>query len=328
MTQPVQPAATERIATLIDRALDWTVGNLDRFDPYFDGPLPDLARVRATIMLGHVCLARVNGSPGLADPRVAACLDLLRDVWSRPEYLDLLRSRPGTLPVFATHYMLLRRCGVVDQAAFGVIQQVVDEGYALAIETEASDRLGLRYVLDLGGFDHPLPGYEELYEQTLLARCPSILHLTDDDVYRITHTVLYLSDYGTRRLRGVPDDDLPRIRWIVGSLLGLALRASHWDLVSELLLCLRSLAWRPAVVFEAAWDGLLAGQLPDGAVPGPGSPCGAASSMTPRSSSTDCSPARCRSPSTRTTSTITPTAMANFRSSIQLCERSFIAGSP
>ncbi|MGI0014511.1 MAG: DUF6895 family protein, partial [Nitrososphaera sp.] len=150
-----------------------------------------------------------------------------------------------------------------------IIQHILDQGYTTAVEDVPFRVMDLRHMLDSGGFKHNFPSYDHLYQQTLLAKTPPLLYLTDADVYSITHTLFYLADFGFRPIEAIPGEQLPTVCWIIGALLGIYLRSSNWDLVGELLLACRCLRWPPPFVFDTAWDALLDAQLPDGSIPGP-----------------------------------------------------------
>ena len=78
-----------------------------------------------------------------------------------------------------------------------------------------------------------------------------------------------MTRFGAGPPESIPDDDLPRVRWLVTMLLGIYARERHWDLVGELLMCCRFLDWYPPLIFDEAWGAFWASQRLDGAVPGP-----------------------------------------------------------
>jgi hypothetical protein len=176
---------------------------------------------------------------------------------------------PRKVPVVRHDLHSLLRCGIADRSYHEILQRILDEGYALSVEEVPNRAIDFRHMLDCADLKHNLPSYTCLYQATLLAKAPPLLYLTDEDVYSITHTLFYLADFGFRRFTAIPDEHLPTVRWLIGTLIGIYLRQRNWDLVAELLLNCRCLHWFPPLIYDCAWDALLAAQLKDGSVPGP-----------------------------------------------------------
>lgn len=264
-------AATDRFRTVFDGTLDWFVANLKQFDPFKgdDGTEFDSYYVKPFLELASLCMLHDRFAVSQRDPRVAKVALFIHGLWRRPEYKERLLRYPEMLLVYGMTYIALDRYGLSEPFDRELLQRVVDEGYATAVERLPFRCLDLRCMLDCGGFSHNLPSYASLYEETLLAKTPSVLYLTDTDAYAVTHTIFYLYDFGSRSPDVIPKEQVPTIRWIVGALLGVYLRRRHWDLVAELLICCECLRWRPAFLFDAAWSALAAAQRRDGVVPGP-----------------------------------------------------------
>jgi hypothetical protein len=259
----------DRFRKLVDGAFDWFSDNLDLFDPFKGGTDPDIFLSKPLLELACTCMYYERCTRGHRDTRVCRFVSFVNDVWLRPEYRELMVRHPQLLRMYGMTWIALRQCGAADPSGHELIQRVIEEGYVTAIEEVPFRRLDFRYMLDCGGFRHDFPSYASLYQQTLLAKAPSLLYLTDNDVYSITHTIFYVVDFGSASPEVIPHEQLAAVRWMVGALLGIYVRLRHWDLVAELLICCRCLRWAPPLVWEAAWDGLMEAQLPDGCVPAP-----------------------------------------------------------
>lgn len=101
-----------------------------------------------------------------------------------------------------------------------------------------------------------------------LGRQVNPIYLSDYDIYSITHTLFYLTDFGR-----LPETQLSSVRRrraceIVGKLLAMQIYRGNWDLVGELLLSHHCLG-ATSDFYASGWQALLAAQWPDGAVPGP-----------------------------------------------------------
>lgn len=267
---PVQPQQLHRF---YQRACDWINQHLERFNPriYEDESNPiSLYQTKAVGELGLLCMLYHRSRRGQIVPQVAHFLQFINTLWQYPEFKERIVRRPEYFQIYAMIYVVLQQCNVIDDTYRATIQRILDQGYVTATETTPMRLLDRRHLLDCGSFIHGLPSYEELYQWTLLKRTPPVFSLTDTDVYAITHTLFYITDFG----RGTAppmfaEEHLATVRWMVEILLGLYLRRQHWDLVGELLLSCYCLHWYPDIIFELAWEGLLAAQLSDGAVPGP-----------------------------------------------------------
>jgi hypothetical protein len=264
--QPVGPTPA-RVERMISSALHWVEGNLMRFDPVARAGSPDWFRSKASLELAVLCM-HARRLPGGARPEIDACFAALERTWEQPVYQERAVREPGMVRLYAATYIALRGADRGD-AYRRSIQWVVDDGYATAVEDVPFRLLEMRYLLELGGFRHTLPSERELYERTVLAKSPPILHFTNLDAYSVTHTLFYLADLGLKPISAITRDQRPRVLWTVARLLGLYLRRRDWDLVGELLLGCQCLRWAPHLLYAAAWDALLDAQLPDGSIPGP-----------------------------------------------------------
>ena len=262
-------ASIDRLRELVDGAFNWFVHNLELFDPFKLSIEPDIFYSKPLLELACTCMFYERCIQTDRDPRVRQFISFIHDVWQRPEYRERLVRNPEMLRMYGMTCIALVHCGAGEHSYHEIFQRVLDQGYATAVEEVPYRCLDLRNMLDCGGFRHNLPSYISLYQKTLLAATPPLLYLTTEDVYSITHTLFYLSDFGACSVDAILEEQLPTVRWMIGALLGIFLRLRNWDLVAELLICCRCLRWSPPSVFEAAWEGLLDAQFPDGSVPGP-----------------------------------------------------------
>jgi hypothetical protein len=263
-------SAPNRLHELVDGVFTWFEQNLEWFDPFKDSSNPHIFSTSKPLLeLACICMYYERCVLTNRDPRVRKFISFIHDVWQHPQYRERLVRSPEMIRLYGMTCIALRCCGAGDSSDYELIQRVIDQGYVGSIEDVPFRVLDFRNMLDCGGFRHNLPSYATLYKQTLLASTPPVMYLTDNDAYSITHTLFYLSDFGSRPLGTILKEELPQIRWMVGMLMGIYLRLKNWDLVAEFLICCRCLHWSPPCIFDAAWEALLDAQLPDGSVPGP-----------------------------------------------------------
>ncbi|GHO83150.1 DUF6895 family protein [Dictyobacter formicarum] len=262
----------EQIYLCYDHALDWLDEHRELFNPLTDksdNPSADIYLTKALGELGLLCMLYYRSKEGDVEPRIQHFLQLIFGVWQQPQYQERIIRRPEYFQIYTMIYIVLQQCNVITEDYKELIQLVIDQRYVTATETTPMRLLDRRHMLDCGQFHHSLPSYEQLYHNTLLAQTPELAYLTDTDVYAVTHTLFYLTDFGRSSSPILQGDHLATIQWSIETLLGLYLRNKNWDLVGELLLDCYCLHWYPGTVFDLAWETIRKHQLPDGSIPGP-----------------------------------------------------------
>jgi hypothetical protein len=266
------PIPPQKLHIFYNNAFNWIDQNIELFNPLKyenESNTLGLYQTKALGELGLLCMLYHRCSKGVLEPKVEHFLLFIYEIWQRPEYQERIVRRPEFFQIYTMIYVVLQRCAIINDSSKEIIQRTLDQGYVTATETTAMRLLDRRHLLDCGKFQHNLPSYEELYKNTLLAKTPPVIYLTDTDVYAITHTLFYLTDFGRCSMIKLDGEHLAKVCWIIETLLGLYLRRKHWDLVGELLLTCQCLHWYPEIIFEMAWEALLEAQLADGSIPGP-----------------------------------------------------------
>jgi hypothetical protein len=266
------PEQLQQLNQFYQNAFRWLDQNIDLFDPLKNengSTSLYLYQTKALGELGLLCMLYHRCSDGILEPTVERFLSFIYSAWQRPAYQENIVRRPEYFQIYAMIYIVLQQCKIINDSYKGIIQRTLDQGYITATETTPMRLLDRRHLLDCGKFNHNLPSYEELYKNTLLAKNPPLFYLTDADVYAITHTLFYLTDFGRASAPMLAGEHLSTIQWIIETLLGVYLRRKHWDLVGELLLCCLCIHWYPDIIFTLAWEALMKNQLPDGSIPGP-----------------------------------------------------------
>jgi hypothetical protein len=180
-------------------------------------------------------------------------------------YAEKPRKQPalGCLLLFA--YLCLRSTGYRWTYHEGTLRFMHRRGYPAASEALPYRVLDRQYILWRSGWSTREPAWASLYRRTCLGRARGPLYLDYVSAYSVTHTILYLTDFG-HRPPAITQSELGRIRDVVEYLLIHYWRLGNWDLVGELLINLEclgitnsSLYAECAAAFQAAW-------LEDGAV--------------------------------------------------------------
>jgi hypothetical protein len=266
-TQTVQRTSCGRSGLLVG-ALDWIETNLAAFDPLTDGIKPDALRNKALAELAFMCDYLCRARP-MECARSRRILSFVARIWQRAEYQDLIVRDPESLQLYALTYGSLRNAGFDVASSAPMIQGVVDAGYSLAVEVVPFRKMDLRHVLDHAGIRHALAPMVDSLARTMLAQRPPLYYLTSADVYCLTHTIFYVTDFGFGPVDVMESDALDAYRHMVEQLLGLYVRLRDWDLTAELLICTHCLKSAASEVQSAAVQALTAAQLDDGSVPAP-----------------------------------------------------------
>jgi hypothetical protein len=225
--------------------------------------LPVTPRLKALLQLAQLRRHWAKARP--ADPGLGEVTALVERVWRRPELPGLLTADPRYARQFHLMYAALAPApGGPHRAA---LARLAADGYLTPRGKSPYLRLETRYYADLAGAAHRIESYRELYEAGPLARRTATV--ADLDACVVTHTVFYLSDFGSRDPR-LTSQARERTRQIVEELMELSVRRGQWELVGKLLLAQHCLGVHPEHTSSgAAGVRLLArAQRPDGAIPG------------------------------------------------------------
>ncbi|MCP3964259.1 MAG: hypothetical protein GY719_41045 [bacterium] len=247
------------------RAMAWVLKDLSLFNPLCESsPKKAMFKIKAATELAMACAARRALTLELDSSASLAARYLWEEVFSQPALQDFLLADPGKLAALDL-YAALRACGYEDPVYRARLAETLD--YRRAVERAPFRTMDLIYSLrraelPCGGVD--LGG---LYGETVLGKRPDVYHVTTMDAYAMTHTIFFVTDFGTtspsifsRADREYFETQLPRIAEYF-------LRKGDWDLTAELLWVLCSLRLERLPVYEQGWWELLRVQNADGSFP-------------------------------------------------------------
>ncbi|MEV7004708.1 hypothetical protein AB0N62_45175 [Streptomyces sp. NPDC093982] len=252
-----------------DRAVAWLAARRDLLDPRTAKPDTVLFTHKALIETAFLTglRARLDDTPLAGD--YASILEQIEEIAGRPSYRELIARDEAALLLYAGTYAALRLCGRDDPYFRRIIQQAAAGGYAAAFERVPYRQLDLLHTLHLCGIDQGLPAMDDVLPFTVLCRRPNVLKLADRDVYAITHTIFYVTDFGQREPAWPQGYALSEAIELLEALLVLAEARANADLVGELLCCLLCLGVTDSDAAEQAWEFLESVQEDNGRVNGP-----------------------------------------------------------
>lgn len=266
---PPVEATRDGLREFADRGLAWIDAHLEDFDPFADGrPF----EVRLGQRVGELAIL-LNAYVGLAtdvDERIVARMTaVLERIQDHPEFVARLIRSPLEFILFAEVYANLRAVGRDDARMHDLIQRAIDAGFLEQSERFPNRMMDIRSCLDMGGFEADYPSLAQLYERSILSGRTSVLLLSQEDVYAITHVLMFLFAFGTRDTASVSAASRAKLERLLPGLLVLVGQEHHWDLMAELLICWDCLSLPESEVSERAWAELLKLQDVEGAIPGP-----------------------------------------------------------
>ncbi|MGY5125534.1 DUF6895 family protein [Streptomyces nigrescens] len=266
-TQPGDGSSQRRAVET--RAVAWLAARRTLIDPAEAAPGRVLFARKALIETAFLVGLRARLDPEPLDGDYAALLDQVEEIAARPSYRELIARDEAALLLYAGTYAALRLCGREDPEFRQLITQAAAGGYAAAFERIPYRQLDLLHTLELCDVPHTLPAVDDVLPFTLLCNRPNVVKLTDRDIYAITHTLFYATDFGLREPRWPRDFDPGAAVELLEALLVLTLAQQNADLVGELLCCLLCLGVRDSEEGRRAWEFLMAVQEADGRVNGP-----------------------------------------------------------
>jgi len=252
---------------VVRRASGWLRRRLGNFDLPREQESWCEARRTALAELALVCLVlrRLPSAAAEYGWLIEPATCLLADAFRRKEVHSFLVE--GPVAAFAGH--LLMWAALPQEIAESVVtrselERLLEARNVTRVERTPMRLLELRYLLELAGLRHHLGSWRELYRRTLAATRPVTASLEPSDIYAITHTVFYVTDFGRRPERALSRSERLRLIRITDELQERMIRARHWDLVAELVLTRRCLAGGATLADHAAWEALARAQAEEG----------------------------------------------------------------
>ena len=261
-----QASISHRIA---DRALTWVDANLDRFDPFASGNEVNNAAMKSLMELA-VLYTSLEGRPAFQnDPRLDRFLALVQATQDHPPFQERVWRTGKDFVPYTLFAIALRRGGPLAGDDRRRLQYLVDHGNAAVTEQVPYRSLEMRQIFDAAGLRHPLPPYATIYRDTTLARGINPSAASNFDAYSLTHTMFYLTDWGSRPPTAIPASHRARHAWLLEQMLGMSIRQGNWDLAGEFLLALHCLGTTGSDIYALGWEALATAQWADGTMPGP-----------------------------------------------------------
>lgn len=261
--------STEMAARVEQRAVEWLAANVAFFDPQNAERRLELLARKSLIELALLVGLRVRTDPRPLSDAYRELLEGVERVYRRASYRDLAARDPRALLLYAATHAAMRLCGREDATFHHVLRQQAAGRYAIHFERIPYRHLDLVHTLELCGIEAPLARSEAVLPLSLLAADPSIVQLSDSDLYAITHTAFYATDFGRQPRREGTTLPLGPTLDLLEGLLTVTRGRRNCDLVGELVAACACFGHVASPELERSWRLLAATQRDDGHVPGP-----------------------------------------------------------
>ena len=255
-----------------DKALSWIIDRRQSFNPLSHVNIQQIKlAIKASAELALVCALAEDNNALSHLSRYRQLADFLwNEIFQQEALQEYLLDNPSGLPTFSL-YASLRQSGFEDESYRSRLKRILSDGYMQAVEAPPSAHMDFFHSLiaaDLCVEDAKVR-LEELFRSSLLAQHPSLFPLVKADVYTITHTLFFSTDFGRNSLHRFSVSDTKYLKHMVPRLLDFYLRRQNWDLSAELLIgvFLSDLCNVPA--YHNGWQLLLTAQNADGSFTGP-----------------------------------------------------------
>ena len=149
------------------------------------------------------------------------------------------------------------------------LAELTNDGYLTPGGKSAYLRLETRFYAELADAMHEFELYPDLSGSGILAKLGTVQSISEQEVYELTHTIFYLTDFGFQNA-DLPPADRERILPVIDRLADYFIRNDYWDLAGELIWTQFCLGEDPAnsASGRAGIQRLRQVQLVNGAIPG------------------------------------------------------------
>ncbi|HEV8541419.1 MAG TPA: hypothetical protein VGR78_03420 [Verrucomicrobiae bacterium] len=254
---------------LLELALSWIDRHLQDFDPFRDGRAFEMVNGQRVGELALLLQTYVMLTGDRQSRRIRRMSALLKSIQHNHEFSDRpLRSQIDFVLAVLV-YSALRAVGAENAQQREVLERLLRLNLVMHTERLPYRLMEVVFCTEWAGLRHSLPTMNSLYRRSILAGVPCPIYLHDDDIYSVTHVLMYFFAMGTRSGVALPSHDSRRLNEVLSALIVVACQDHHWDLLAELLLCWDCLGNEASIIYERGWKELMKIQQRNGALPGP-----------------------------------------------------------
>jgi hypothetical protein len=239
--------SSDAIALFISsKALKWVAQNIKYFDPFSESVIPNTIRKQALCELVLLFLV-LRRNDFLCKLEASTYISKYLCETSFHPFFQASLGRWNHSIVPALYFLAFLKS--IEDKRYPhqkeKVCQFLHASNSLIVERFPYRLLELRHAAYLADLECDLPSTNCLLTNTLLQKKPSLLFLTDDDIYAVTHTVFYATDFGANPTYVWSSNEIENIRALLEPLIALYIRRKNLDILGELIMaerCLGSLS--------------------------------------------------------------------------------------
>jgi len=251
------------------KAVMWLVKTLQYFDPLKSSESERMFARKAILELSLLVAYRVKIIQEELDENYLKILEHVELVASRPSYRELIARDHRALLLYGLTYAALKICGRDDPYFRSIVKQALDSRYPGILERIPYRQLDFLHFLYIADIEHKAPAFEDIFPFTLLAGVPNAIEIEGSDIYAITHTIFYITDFGLRTSTWSTSFDLGGAIELVTLLMSHFRICGNADIVAELIISSICLGVHNSHEIGQSCRFIQSIQNSDGRVPGP-----------------------------------------------------------
>jgi hypothetical protein len=271
------PFITERKTDMITdnyskvaSSFNWLNTHLDRFTPWRSNQLSmeglqslsELAIIYARIKTDNDAWKKT----GITNQKLEQWEQHIITILEMPAFYELARKRPLHSFPYILPYLVMRSTGYKNIFLEETLEVLLSQGFPKVQEVVPFRELDLVYFFNKAQLAQN-ENMMSVYHRTFMSKMKSIIHIDNESAYSITHTILYLSDFGKSKLT-LPATEMKKIQEVLESLAIHFWRLKHWDLLGELLFCLSIIGIPLESIFHRALTAFYNAHEQDGSITG------------------------------------------------------------
>lgn len=254
------------LSSIENKAIDWIIENIDNFNPLVINSERNF-RAKAFLELALLISYKNEITKGNINSEYTRIMDFIFRIGTDPAYYYMLARDHRSLLLYAFTFVALEKCKLNVESFRWVIQRTLESDYVINSERIPYRQLDLQHFLYLFRKRKQIKIFKSIAKHTLLFSNFNVLELNESDVYAITHSIFYLTNFGFDGNTLIKNK--ATIFYKLQILLDYYRLSDNADIVSELLICCTCIRGRSTKEVDAAWHYLSKKQVTDGSYVGP-----------------------------------------------------------
>jgi hypothetical protein len=226
---------------------------LDDYSAHWSEKEPATNRLKDKVIAETALLwYEASQVPNLPADFRALLLDLagkLRTEASHERTKVMLLGAPQTVLWLGLAHILLSRLGMTDPEVESIVYRALNGHYSQFTERLPFREMDARWTKSIAL--RSTAKFDDLLPRSIVTAQTHPIYMTRDDAYALTHSIIYLTDFGRNRLPSSVDH-VP-IRELIDATIAWQLWSDNLDLVAELLLCNHMLHGPWSAYAQLAW---------------------------------------------------------------------------